>query len=372
MGWRAHECMYAWVYLTDYLAIRKIEDVWRSEYQERSTDPLFPTLDAELWERHDRAIIDPHFQINRNSFETAAVGAAILSTVNESQITASELGSTFFTAIDKFRLASLELSRLEPAAPEINPEWYGIDNSPFVNDVARILHSSGVTLKILDDHRKARRVGGYGLFLSRFVSSYVFDNTLEFSNFLLANYDGGIVEDAFSAAGKEVEVFNHGQRETYFDLAALCRKLQSNGRRVFMLDHFPDFPAGTKPCFVCKLVFVDHKTDIDVVSRRVRALGYELDADTQEVEAETVLERLKASTTAARWEQVSRYKMKEPVWGRTPAKPPTDSLRSRIINGLYRLRRSHQIKRQGWRLLNLSNPLTIVDVEQALSDKKNG
>ncbi|MEM9683849.1 MAG: hypothetical protein AAF942_11340, partial [Pseudomonadota bacterium] len=28
VGWRAHECMYAWVYLTDYLAVRKIEEIW--------------------------------------------------------------------------------------------------------------------------------------------------------------------------------------------------------------------------------------------------------------------------------------------------------------------------------------------------------
>ena len=319
VGWRAHECMYAWVYLTDYLAVRKIEEIWDHNYKASSSGPFFPTLGGELWTRHDRALIDPHFQINANSFETATICAAVLSAVNDQKFTISELGSTFFTSIDKFKLAVRELMRLDPAVGKINPAWCGIDNSPFVNQVAQILHPSGVDLKISDDHRKFRKANGYNFFVSRFVCSYVFEKTVVLGEFLNANFGSGIFEDAFAADGSEVEVFNHGQRETYLDIAALCRKLRADGRRVFLLDHYPDFPGGTVRCFVCKLMFVDDQVDMAVASQRIRQLGYEFSLESQLIDPDTILDRLNEPISADRWEQVRRYKTKEPVWGRTPS-----------------------------------------------------
>ncbi|MEM9684624.1 MAG: hypothetical protein AAF942_15230, partial [Pseudomonadota bacterium] len=285
--------------------------------------------------------------------------------------TVSELGSTFFTAIDKYRLAAKELARLDPTLKRSDPSWFGIDNSPFVNDVAQILHVKGEAPAILDDFRKVSRLDGYSLFMSRFVSSYVFRTTAEFADFLLANYDGGIVEDAFLAAGGEAEVFNHGQRETYLDLADLCRRLGAGGRRVFLLDHYPDFPAGTQPCFVCKLVILDRGTDPDVVAARCRTLGYAFDPATQEVDPDSVMAGLSAGTSSERWAQVQRYKAMEPVWGRTPEELAGESFKQTVMNRLYRLRQSVRVWQRGWRRLNIRHPLTFMDVQHALEDKRN-
>ena len=79
VGKRAHECMYAGVYLTEYAAIKRLNN----ESQLLDSIAVEPTsalsnFDSKAWEILDRSFIDPHFQLNKLSFDVSILLNALV------------------------------------------------------------------------------------------------------------------------------------------------------------------------------------------------------------------------------------------------------------------------------------------------------
>jgi len=89
----AHECMYAWVYLTEYLALCRLQDALAAGGP-IPRDVFFRWFDEKAWELLDRAVIDPHFQLVKESLQLMACVTALAgASPQRPQIV--ELGSTF-------------------------------------------------------------------------------------------------------------------------------------------------------------------------------------------------------------------------------------------------------------------------------------
>lgn len=315
VGERAHECMYAWVYLTDFLSIKRLTQKGDA-LKKIANFKFFKDFDSSAWNTLNRKEIDPHFQIISKQFETAGFMGGILRGLNNKEkATVAELGQTFFTFIDKFRF--LEKLSNEPLDSEqIN--WVGIDNSEFANITASTLHINHKNISFYNDW-KDFKTNGNAIFHSRFVCSYAFPTTNAFADFISSNFSACVIEDAFSIVGKEVEVFNHGQRQLFFSLNDCVNKLRSQGFKVFLIDWYGDFPAGSEKCFVTKLlVFKESAVDLAAVCQHLSNHG--LNFDPLKADIPDMLNYMDTRIDSKEWAKIKDNKLVNPVWSRTVVK----------------------------------------------------
>jgi hypothetical protein len=302
-GFRAHECMYAWVYLTDYLALRRLQ---RALSELDAPDLLFRHFDEKIWSRLDRSTIDPHFQLNKAAFETAALVTALCATTSDEHPLLIELGATFFASKTKFEIVDAVASKHIERWRALKPEWVGLDNSRFMHDVAHELHGDGI--EILDDYLKFRPSQRFSIFYSRFVASYAFPGSDALAKYLANNFQAVVLEDAFATVPQDIPVTNHGQDEVFFDIAHTIRTLEAQGFEAYLLDSYPDFPAQAAPCHVVKLLAVRRGIALEKLSAIVDALGFTFGPAAQRIDSVTILRRLNDAVTPGIWRHVRRAK----------------------------------------------------------------
>lgn len=346
-GYRAHECMYAWVYLTEHLAHRRLLALL-PELDQAARRALFTSLDGQFWKDHDRKVVDPHFQISRDAFEQVAYLACLAAGQTEPAFI--ELGSTFFTARTKFETVNAVARELFADWPRFEPRWVGIDNSPFMHDTAQLLH--GQAMRLVDDYRKADREGA--IFISRFVSSYVFQSGREFADYL-SPFRAALIEDAYSTTSADVPVENHGQPEVFFSVPEAMGQLERAGFEIYLLDHYPDFPAGAAPCHVIRYLAAKPGVYGLGVAGRLSALGFNA---AQRVAGLSLLDRLNSSVSASQWDEVERAKQASPVWGRAQ---PRASARTRLARWLRSFGK--------WGDYRLRSPLAAQEIQRALGEE---
>jgi hypothetical protein len=311
VGDSAHECMYAWVYLTDYLAIQrllsKVTDLHPSKGQSVLAD-----FDTKVWHLLNREIIDPHFQLNQKSFETICFLSGLMYSWKGSLSTVVELGQTFFTAIDKFQLIyALSKEAFDYKIDHLN--WVGIDCSDFCNTTAQILHDRvRDRITLLTDWQAFTKKNEV-LFHSRFVCSYAFPTTSALADFLCKNTDCTVIEDAFSTTKDEKTTYNHGQKEVFFSLDQLCAELHRTGFETFILDFYGDWPSGSEQCLVVKLLIVKkNHIDLGKLQTFTSYHGFKLLAD-HKLDTNSLM----STISSADWKKIQRNKRTSPVWGRT-------------------------------------------------------
>lgn len=351
-GDRAHECMYAWVYLTEYLAHRRLLAL-PPEHKGR----LLADLDGELWKRVERSRVDPHFQLSRSGFELTAWLAALAAGAGESRPVLVEFGSTFFTAKTK-----LEILGEIHGGPALQPEWIGIDNSRFMHDTSRALH--GDAFRLVDDYRSVQKPGRFAVFLSRFVASYVLPDGLALADYLAERFQAAVLEDAYSTTAKDVRVFNHGQAETFFSIPETFGRLEQNGFELRLLENYPDFPAGSAPCHVIRIVAARKGVFNDRAREHLAVLGFPAG---EPVSAASLLDRLNARVTPGRWRAVERAKRESPVWGRTPDEAARPSWRARL--GALRQALRQGLARSGWKRYRLAGPAAEREIDRVLDEE---
>lgn len=303
VGYRAHECMYSWVYLTDFLSVRRLKE--QIELKEISFKSIIKDFDTGFWKNNSREKIDPHFQVKKDNFYIAYL-ISLLNELSENELSITEFGSTFFTLIDKLDLIS----------PNNNIKWEGIDNSDFVNETARYLHPTK-NLKITKDWENYKSTSN-ALLTSRFVCSYAIDNSNDFADFISKHFTVGVIEDAFSSNNKDQTTYNHGQKQTFYSLDNLFKKLNDFGFEVFILDSYPDCPAGSTRCHNTKFFFYKPdsiKVDLNYLFNKLEDvqfanIGYKYSGDSPS-------HFLNKRITDEEWVDVERNKRINPVWSRT-------------------------------------------------------
>ena len=363
-GFRAHECMYAWVYLTEHLAHRRLVDMF-SDLPADLQRGLLARMDSDLWESIDRATVDPHFQVSRTMFESVAWMSCLAARSGEVAPDFVELGSTFFTSIARFDLIDRVARARFPEWPRLQPRWLGIDNSRFMHDATRALHGNAA-ITLSDDYRTAPKPERFAVFLSRFVASYAFARGSDFSDYLAARFQAAVVEDAYATVAEEVRVSNHGQPEVFFSIPEVFGRLEKSGFEIFLLDAYPDFPAGAAPCHVIRylaarkgLVTEEHKV-------WMRDLGF-VPPDGP-VAAEAILQRLNDSVTPELWRAVKKAKEESPVWGRTSYEETAPAW-SPLLRKVKDLARRYLVH-PAWRRYRLGGPLAEREIERAVSEEK--
>ena len=355
-GYRAHECMYAWVYLTDYLAHRRLLDALAGMAPE-SRRNLLDELDGDLWKRLNRAAIDPHFQLSKAGFEAVAHMACIAAAADERKPVFVELGSTFFASKTK-----LEILNRAADWPPLEPAWIGVDNSAFMHDATRALHG-GSAVRMVNDYHQVAEPERLALFLSRFVASYAFSGGQPFADYLAGRFQAALIEDAYSTSGEDVRVSNHGQPEVFFSIPETFGRIEQAGFAIHVLDSYPDFPAGSAPCHVIRYLAAKKGVLNDRANGSLAQLGFaRLGAPAT---AGMLLEQLNARITAKQWRIVERAKRESPVWGRTAYDAGRKSLFASFRNLLGKGRAY-----AGWRRYRLGGPLARREIERALDEEK--
>lgn len=352
-GFRAHECMYAWVYLTEYLAHQRLLAL-PPEQKLRS----LAELEGELWKRAERALVDPHSQLSRDGFEATAWLAALAAGAGEPRPVFVELGSTFFTAKTKVEI----LGRLAGGTP-LEPQWIGIDNSRFMHDTSRALH--GDAFRLVEDYRSVARPERFAAFLSRFVASYVFAQGTALADYLAERFQAAVLEDAYATGAEDVPVFNHGQAETFFSIPGTFGRLEQHGFELRLLESYPDFPAGAAPCHVIRYVAARKGVLNDRAQQHLGALGFPTG---KPVSAASLLGELNAGVSPARWRAVEKAKRESPVWGRTPEEAERPSWRARLAGLRWALRQ--RLARSGWRRYRLAGPAARREIDRALDEER--
>jgi hypothetical protein len=359
-GFRAHECMYAWVYLTEYLAHKRLLEALDG-MQPGERRELLGGLDGPLWQRLDRSRLDPHFQLSRPAFEAVAYMACLAASRNEAHPVFVELGSTFFTARTKFQIIDRLASERFPDWPRMRPQWIGIDNSPFMHDTTRALHPDP-DIRLFDDYNAVSRPAGFAVFLSRFVASYAFRGATELADYLADRFQAAVVEDAYSTTPRDEPVFNHGQPEVFFSIPALFGRLQDAGFDLHVLAAYPDYPAGSAPCHVIRYVLARKGAMSERLGVWLAGLG--LAAPGRAASPASLLGELNARVTTEQWRRVRKAKEESPVWGPTPpaATEPRLARARRFVRSLLADRR--------WRRYRLAGPMATREIERAVSEEK--
>ncbi|MBM3815336.1 MAG: hypothetical protein FJW20_27305, partial [Acidimicrobiia bacterium] len=313
-GFRAHECMYAWVYLTEYLALRRLLDL-SQDMPAGERRNVIQALDGDLWARLDRSAVDPHCQLSKSGFEAVAHMACLAAQSGEMHPVFVELGSTFFASKTKFEIVDQVARAWFAEWPRLQPRWVGIDNCLFMRDTACLLHGQA-GVELVGDYRAVAKPDGFAVFWSRFVASYVFQSSIEFAGYLADRFQAIVVEDAYSTTAQDVPVFNHGQPEVFFSAPTVMGALEQADFEIHILDWYPDFPAGSAPCHVIRYLAAKKGLLTGRVKDYLAGLGFNQPGPP--VLAATLLDQLNAAVTPRQWRAVKLAKRQSPVWGRTP------------------------------------------------------
>lgn len=363
-GFRAHECMYAWVYLTEYLAHRRLLDLLPGIAADLRRD-LLQRMDGDLWTQLNRSEVDPHFQLSKSMFESVACMVCLAAQSGEVAPEFVELGSTFFTSRTRFEIIDGIARERFANWPRLQPSWLGIDNSRFMHDTTRALHGDG-GISLVEDYKAVAKPERFAIFLSRFVASYAFPRGSEFAAYLAERFQAALVEDAYSTTGEELRVYNHGQSETFFSVPEVFARLEQSGFEIYVLDTYPDHPADAAPCHIIR--YLAARKGLVTKEFRERMAGLGFNVPEIPVAAGALLQKLNESVSPARWRAVKKAKLESPVWGRTPESGGSAAWNS-FVRGAKDLVK-HYFVHSKWRRYRFGGPLAVREIHRAASEEK--
>ena len=312
-GERAHECMYAWVYLTEYLTIERLRTLLPTLSPDERRG-FFPSLNGSIWNKADRKRLDPYYQVSQSSFDSVVYMTMLAKMAGALEPQVAELGSTFFASKLRFDIVDQIAREVFADQAPMTPQWVGIDNSPFMHDTTRLLHGDDA-VTLVTDTKDVPPASQFSGLISRFVASYVFPTGKDFVDF--ANrFRAVIIEDAYSTTGSDVSVYNHGQPETFYSLTDVFQGYAGNGFEIHVLSSYPDHPGGSAPCHIVKYLAIKKPLTAAELNGLLEKLGFPTLGPA--VDPATALAAMNAKVTEAHWAKVKRAKFESPVWGPTP------------------------------------------------------
>jgi hypothetical protein len=233
-GEEAHLPIYFYVYLREYFEYKKlaVTSLKAKSLKDLKTKlkRLFPN---KLWLLENDQILRAYFIKTVGDYEN--------------KLNVWELGSTLFTISTKVDYL------IGAFGKKTKIDYHGIEKNEYLSQLSKILHPS---CKVYPDikHINPLKKKNKNLFVSRFVSSYVFKNTDALAD-QISLFDYAFLTEPFNFNGGDCVRYNHGLPNTFFDFCALLNRLHAT-HNLFSAGYYYDHPAGTAPCFVCDLVIV--------------------------------------------------------------------------------------------------------------------
>ena len=327
VGDNAHECMYAWVYLTEFLYVKRL----RAEFEDGVYPRPFNDYNEfikSINEVASQRVIDPHFQHNIESWLIAFILSVIIEKDNGKN-SIIELGQTFFTLKNKVEFINEYLHKKYTSV-----EWIGVDNSSFAIDVAKTLQNDD-SIKYVTDWKLCGsdtiKIENKSIFTSRFVSSYAFSSTNEFLNFLALNkFENIIIEEPFNVDHADLNTFNHGLPILYFNLKAVIKFARENKFSISLLGAYGDNPASSGRCVNTRLLISKNMPDekkLNVLLSNFSHSGTTIELNC----SETLLERYNKLVKSLNWKSIDDYKRVNPVWSKTPSRFENGGIKAKVI-----------------------------------------
>lgn len=235
---------------------------------------------------------------------------------HEKNLNVWELGSTLFTISTKVDYLNSVFGKKSKI------KYFGIEKNKYLSQLSKILHPN---CRIYSDknYLNPLKKKNKNLFVSRFVSSYVFEKT-EYLADQLTKFDYGYLTEPFNLDEGENLHYNHGLPNAFFDFVKLLQKLL-NSHDCFSAGHYYDHPAGTSLCFVCNLVFISKnlksKKDIQKKLKKTFDLFQQIENPTD------YLAQVRSGITKTEKRSLEILKKLNPVWGKADlSQPPIKNL----------------------------------------------
>jgi hypothetical protein len=313
-GVDAHECMYAWVYLNEQLTAREMADsAGRQSYAQ-------PTSLDELRQRFrslKSSATDPQAQISDEVLDVFMPAAIFLTAAGEDKAEFCELGSTFFSSIEKLDLCGRLLGRPLDRSRLL---FSGIEYSPFLKRSSIYFHPED-TIRLMTTPGEWQRSREQVFHVSRFVGSYAFRSTADFAT-ELARSDAFHIIDVFNLGQSDFHSWDLGLPITFLTLPDLVNRLSEAGFDLFLTKVDPEFhTAGQSKALVGRLFGIRRTVAARLgYFERFEPLGGFATALSARAmdhrEARAVLAEVTASLSPEQWEALAEYKRFFPIWGR--------------------------------------------------------
>jgi hypothetical protein len=314
-GADAHECMYAWVYLNEQLAVREMADAARRQ----AYTPLCSLDELRVrFQALKSAATDPQSQISDELLDTFMPAAMFLTAAGADNAEFCELGSTFLASIEKLDLCSRILGTPLERAKVL---FSGIEYSPFLRRSSTYFHPHDmVRLSITPDEWQRTRESVFHI--SRFVGSYAFRSTESFAS-ELSRSDAFHIIDVFNLETADFHSWDLGLPITFFNFPALIDTLMDSGFELFLTRVDPEFhAAGQRRALVGRLFGIRREAAARLrYYERFESLGGFAAALSARPlargDGEKILDEVDASLTPGQWEALAEYKKFFPIWGRS-------------------------------------------------------
>lgn len=212
-----------------------------------------------------------------------------------------ELGST----ICNFKA---KLSYLEKALrKKTRINYIGIEKNEFLIFLSNKLNAKQKIVKNLPKITEKNN----SLFISRYVASYAFKKTEDFSNHLI-QYKYAFISEPFYYQDCDFSTHNHGLLNVFFDFHKFYEEINKT-HDIFSTSAFLDYPSGTDLCIVMNLVLLKRgKIGTERIKRKLNAFGISCDAVSKEFKKEILFSHSENDI-----QKIKFSKWLNPVWGNT-------------------------------------------------------
>jgi hypothetical protein len=290
--------MYSWVYLNELVSVKEMT----------APADLPPAASSDdLWSRFDAAkSTDPQFQISEELPGVFLPAAAFLAAAGDGEFV--ELGSTFFSSIEKLDLCSRLLGTPIDRSRVL---FSGIEYSRFLKRVAVQLHPSD-NIRLVTEPQEWKRSRDRAFHVSRFVGSYAFRSTNDFAA-EVARCDAFHIIDVFSL-GRDFHSWDLGLPITFLDLEAMIRGLPNFD--LYLTKATPEYHyAGRQKAMVLRLFGIKRDVADKLDYWAHFPSGFERTFAARRITDAGVAIEIDRSLSVEQWEAFAEYKKHFPIWG---------------------------------------------------------
>lgn len=285
-GEEAHLPVYLYVYLKELY-----------EYESLLNKNIFAHNLLTLKKKVTKNFPQKSWLISEDQIDRAAF--AFFITDQEPNTKIYELGSTICSL--KLKLQFLE----KVLKKKLKFNYVGIEKNKILTFLAKKFYKNQRIIQDLPRFKKPAK----SLFISRYVSSYVFDQAKSFADHL-KTYSFGFITEPFYSKNQDYVTYNHGLKNTYFDFAKFYLTLSAS-HNLYVTSAFVDCPAGTDFCVVPNIIFIKKNKCPSELIENLKKFGLE----TKLLESDFVSSFLK-HTSKEELKNIKIYKQKNPVWGK--------------------------------------------------------
>ena len=317
-GIDAHDCMFAWVYLNEFLTLAEMKG--GTNFQDPTKELIKGNgLLSSNFEILRKRTQDPQSQVTQDLITIFFPLALAIKLSKGNEIEFCELGSTFFSSIEKLEIARL-VSNLSGSFNEIL--FTGIEYSQFLRRAGEFCHQD-YKIRYFTSWDQWEPERKYTFCLSRFVASYAMKSTDVILKWL-QKFKVFCITEIFNSESSEFECWENGLPVRFFNLSAFIDTMVKNGWVMYLTDAFPDYTCEENhKCLVGRIFGIkqDYASNIGFLDHLTKYPDFATAFSSSLIQAGTgaaILERTIGQKSKSEWKKIMSYKNIYPIWGRVP------------------------------------------------------